>query len=207
MAATEQAAPFVDTFAPAAEEQWRQKVETALKGAPLQKLVGKTYDGFDIQPLYARAAGKPRAFRAAGDWAVTARLDHPDAAAANELALDRSRKRRRRPACRFRRFGRRLRLRAQGRRRPRARAQGRPSRRRPARSCSTFPPNPALSSPPGSTSSPARGYDPKKLDISFGLDPIGAAVAQANAARLGDGRSEARGTGRRLSWPRALTRA
>ena len=32
MAASEQAAPFVDTFAPAAEEQWRQKVETALKG-------------------------------------------------------------------------------------------------------------------------------------------------------------------------------
>ena len=49
------------------------------KGAPLAKLVGKTYDGFDIQPLYARTAGKPRAFRAEGDWAVIARVDHTDA--------------------------------------------------------------------------------------------------------------------------------
>ncbi len=87
MAASEQAAPFVDAFPPAAEEQWRQKVETALKGAPLQKLVSKTYDGFEIHPLYARASGKPRAFRGAGDWSVVARVDHPDAAAANELAL------------------------------------------------------------------------------------------------------------------------
>lgn len=88
MASTDQAAaPFADTFTPATEEQWRVRVETALKGAPLQKLVSKTYDGFEIQPLYARATGKPRAFRAAGEWAVTARVDHPDAAQANALAL------------------------------------------------------------------------------------------------------------------------
>ncbi len=88
MASTDQAAaPFTDTFTPATEEQWRQRVETALKGAPLQKLVSKTYDGFDIQPLYGRAAGKPRAFRSEGDWSVTARVDHPDAIQANELAL------------------------------------------------------------------------------------------------------------------------
>ncbi len=35
MAATEQAAPFLDTFAPSTEEQWRQRVEVALKGTPL----------------------------------------------------------------------------------------------------------------------------------------------------------------------------
>jgi methylmalonyl-CoA mutase len=87
MAATEQAALFADTFSPATEEQWRQRVEVALKGAPLQKLVAKTYDGFDIQPLYARASGKPRAFRTVGEWAVVARVDHPDAAEANALAL------------------------------------------------------------------------------------------------------------------------
>jgi methylmalonyl-CoA mutase len=87
MAAIEQAAPFADTFSPATEEQWRQRVEIALKGAPLQKLVARTYDGFDIQPLYARAKGQPRAYRARDEWAVTARVDHPDAAAANALAL------------------------------------------------------------------------------------------------------------------------
>ncbi|WP_374545559.1 methylmalonyl-CoA mutase family protein [Rhodoblastus sp.] len=87
MAASEQAAPFVDSFAPATEELWRKKVEAALKGAPLEKLRTRTYDGFEIEPLYARAAHKPRAFRAGGDWAVTARVDHPNGAAANELAL------------------------------------------------------------------------------------------------------------------------
>ncbi len=87
MAAPDQAAPFVDAFPPAAEDVWRAKVEAALKGAPLQKLVGKTPDGFEIQPLYPRAAGKPRAFRAAGDWKIVARVDHPEARAANELAL------------------------------------------------------------------------------------------------------------------------
>ncbi len=87
MAATETATPFADVFAPASEEQWRQKVEAALKGAPFSRLISKTYDGFDIQPLYARASGKPRAFRGAGDWAVTARVDHPEGAEANKLAL------------------------------------------------------------------------------------------------------------------------
>jgi methylmalonyl-CoA mutase len=87
MAALEQAPSFVDDFKPATEEQWRRKVEAILKGAPLQKLVSKTYDGFDIEPLYARAAGKPRAFRAEGEWVVAARVDHPDASVANTLAL------------------------------------------------------------------------------------------------------------------------
>ena len=88
MASTDQAAaPFADNFSSGTEEQWRARVETALKGAPLAKLVSKTYDGFDIQPLYARAAGKPRAFRAEGEWAVVARVDHPDAVEANALAL------------------------------------------------------------------------------------------------------------------------
>ena len=88
MAASETAAPFVNNFAPTNEDVWRQKVEAALKGAPVEKLISKTYDGFEIKPLYPRAAGKPRAFRAQSDWAVTARIDHPEGAAANALALD-----------------------------------------------------------------------------------------------------------------------
>ena len=81
------AAPFVDAFPCVSEDVWRAKVEAALKGAPLKKLAGKTYDGFEIQPLYPRVSGKPRAFRAAGDWRIVARLDHPEPAAAHELAL------------------------------------------------------------------------------------------------------------------------
>ncbi len=137
MAAPDQAAPFADDFSPAAEEDWRAKVEAALKGAPLQKLVGKTYDGFDIQPLYARAGGKPRAFRA--DWRMGG--DRPRRSSrcgrSQRACPDRSRKRRQRPACRLRRFGRGLRFRPEGRRRPRPGAQERASRRRPDESCST----------------------------------------------------------------------
>jgi methylmalonyl-CoA mutase len=87
MAASEPAAPFADTFSPSTDAQWRQRVEVALKGAPLQKLISKTYDGFDIQPLYPRAAGQPRAFRAEGEWIAIARVDHPDSGAANAQAL------------------------------------------------------------------------------------------------------------------------
>jgi methylmalonyl-CoA mutase len=87
MAAPTPAAPFVDAFPSAAEDVWRAKVEAALKGAPLRKLVGKTYDSFEVQPLYPRVAGRPRAYRATGEWSVVARVDHPDAVAANGLAL------------------------------------------------------------------------------------------------------------------------
>ena len=44
-------------------------------------------DSFAIQPLYARRAG-PRVARASGPWRVLARVDHPDAALANGQALD-----------------------------------------------------------------------------------------------------------------------
>ena len=87
MAATDQAAPFTDAFTPATDEQWRKLVEAALKGAPFEKLISKTYDGFDIQPLYPRAAAVPRAFRAKNEWSVVARVDLPDAAQANGFAL------------------------------------------------------------------------------------------------------------------------
>ena len=88
MAATDQAAPFADAFTPATDEQWRKLVEAALKGAPFEKLISKTYDGFDIQPLYPRPATvAPRAFRAKNEWSVVARVDLPDAAKANAFAL------------------------------------------------------------------------------------------------------------------------
>ncbi len=60
-----------------------------LKGAPFEKLVGKTYDGLKIEPLYPRAKGvAPVAGRpAAAPWQIMQRIDHPDAVAANAQAL------------------------------------------------------------------------------------------------------------------------
>ena len=44
-------------FAPATQQDWRKLVDGVLKGAPFEKLVGKTYDGIKIEPIYSRARG------------------------------------------------------------------------------------------------------------------------------------------------------
>jgi methylmalonyl-CoA mutase len=74
-------------FAPTSEEQWRQRVAAVLKGGAFEKLVSRSDDGFDIQPIYGRRVG-PRAAGAGGPWRVIARVDHPVAAIANAQALD-----------------------------------------------------------------------------------------------------------------------
>ena len=76
-------------FAPATYEDWRKLVDGVLKGAPFEKLVGKTYDGLKIDPIYPRARGAaPIAGRgAAVPWQIMQRIDHPDAALANAQAL------------------------------------------------------------------------------------------------------------------------
>jgi methylmalonyl-CoA mutase len=77
-------------FAPASYDDWRKLVDAVLKGAPFEKLVGQTYDGLKIEPIYRRArdagpiAGRP----AAAPWQIMQRIDHPDAAQANAQALD-----------------------------------------------------------------------------------------------------------------------
>ena len=76
-------------FAPATYDDWRKLVDGVLKGAPFEKLVGKTYDGLTIQPIYQRAhdaapiPGRP----AAAPWQIMQRIDHPDATQANAQAL------------------------------------------------------------------------------------------------------------------------
>ena len=76
-------------FAPATYDDWRKLVDGVLKGAPFEKLVGKTSDGLKIDPIYPRArgaaavAGRP----AAAPWQIMQRIDHPDAAQANAQAL------------------------------------------------------------------------------------------------------------------------
>jgi methylmalonyl-CoA mutase len=76
-------------FAPATYDDWRKLVDGVLKGAPFEKLVGKTTDNLRIEPIYSRAKNAaPIAGRAqAAPWQIMQRIDHPDAAAANAQAL------------------------------------------------------------------------------------------------------------------------
>jgi methylmalonyl-CoA mutase len=82
--------PLAAEFPPATREQWLKLVQGVLKGAPFEKrLVARTYDGLAIEPLYAcAAAAQPVAARTPGAaWTISQRVDHPDPAAANALAL------------------------------------------------------------------------------------------------------------------------
>jgi methylmalonyl-CoA mutase len=76
-------------FAPATYDDWRKLVDGVLKGAPFEKLVGKTYDGLTIDPIYQRARGATAIAGRAGaaPWQIMQRIDHPDAAVANAQAL------------------------------------------------------------------------------------------------------------------------
>ena len=75
------------SFAPTSEEQWRKLVDGVLKGGAFERLVSRSDDGIAIQPIYGRQAG-PRVARASGPWRVLARVDHPDATIANAQAVD-----------------------------------------------------------------------------------------------------------------------
>jgi methylmalonyl-CoA mutase len=76
-------------FQPATYDDWRKLVDGVLKGAPFERLVGKTYDDLKIQPIYQRMHDTaPIAGRAAAaPWQIMQRIDHPDAAAANAQLL------------------------------------------------------------------------------------------------------------------------
>ena len=76
-------------FPAATYDDWRKLVDGVLKGAPFETLVSKTYDGVTIAPIYARAKGAARlpGRAAAAPWQVMQRIDHPDPAKANALAL------------------------------------------------------------------------------------------------------------------------
>ena len=75
-------------FPAATYEDWRTLVDGVLKGAPFEKLVGKTYDGIRIEPIYPRAKGaSPITGRAALPWQIMQRVDHPEPAKASAQAL------------------------------------------------------------------------------------------------------------------------
>ncbi len=81
--------PLAADFPPATRDDWRKLVDGVLKGAPFEKLVAKTYDGLKIEPIYTRAkgAGLVAGRAAAAPWQIMQRIDHPDAAKANAIAL------------------------------------------------------------------------------------------------------------------------
>jgi len=81
---------FAADFPRASRDDWRKLVDGVLKGASFEKLVGKTYDGLKIEPIYSRASGAvPVIGRAAASpWWIMQRIDLPDTARANAIALD-----------------------------------------------------------------------------------------------------------------------
>lgn len=89
MTTTKEDLTLAADFAPATYDDWRKLVDGVLKGAPFEKLVGKTSDGLKIDPIYRRAQGAaPVVGRAAAaPWQILQRVDHPDAAQANAQAL------------------------------------------------------------------------------------------------------------------------
>ncbi len=81
--------PLAADFPPATRDDWRKLVDAVLKGAPFERLLSKTYDGITIEPLAERRSdARPVGARlGAAAWEVMARIDHPDPALANEIAL------------------------------------------------------------------------------------------------------------------------
>ena len=80
---------FAADFAPASYDDWRKLVDGVLKGAPFERLIGKTYDGLKVEPIYRRAqdAAAIASRTATAPWQIMQRIDHPDAAMANAQAL------------------------------------------------------------------------------------------------------------------------
>ena len=75
-------------FPAPSQEAWRAQVDKALKGASFDRLISRTLDGLDIQPLYARACDgrAPLARAQAQGWRALTRLDHADPHDAAEQA-------------------------------------------------------------------------------------------------------------------------
>ncbi|MGQ3672522.1 methylmalonyl-CoA mutase family protein [Xanthobacter sp. TB0136] len=83
--------PFATGLAPVSREDWLKMVEGVLKGAAYdKKLVTPTYEGLALDALPPRKAHAPiLAGREAGaPWIISTRVDQPEAAAANEQALE-----------------------------------------------------------------------------------------------------------------------
>lgn len=79
-----------DTFPEATHSTWRELAEKALKGRDFEKrLVAKSRDGLLLQPVYPEATAGAASQRQHPDrpWTLSQRVDHPDPTAAAEQAL------------------------------------------------------------------------------------------------------------------------
>ncbi len=89
--------PLASDFPAPDEATWLRLVDKTLDGQAFDKrLVSRTYEGMNIQPLYTSASGVPSAADAARAlpavdpdraWDLRVLVDHPDPATANALAL------------------------------------------------------------------------------------------------------------------------
>ncbi len=94
-----------DDFPPASYEQWRAQVEDDLKGVAFEKLITRSYEGIDVQPLYTRdhvgqrddlgLPGLPPFVRSSSPfgaattgWDLRQEHAHPDLAVTNRAILD-----------------------------------------------------------------------------------------------------------------------
>jgi len=76
-------------FPGASREDWLRRVESVLKGQPFTRLVGKTPDGIEIQPLYERRQARPIAgTTAAARWRACQRIDLPKPGDAARQAME-----------------------------------------------------------------------------------------------------------------------
>ncbi len=90
---------LTNDFPPATRDEWLRRVEGVLKGADFKrKLVGRTYDGIDIQPLYEKAEDAQPVIR--GETGAVAHLPaaRPSGSRHRERAGARRSRRRRRCA-------------------------------------------------------------------------------------------------------------
>ncbi len=71
------------------EAVWRALAEKALGGRSVESLASLTAEGLRIEPLSPRCRTDPPAAlrQSEGSWQIAQRVDHPDAAEANRLAL------------------------------------------------------------------------------------------------------------------------
>ncbi|MFY0615736.1 MAG: methylmalonyl-CoA mutase small subunit [Hyphomicrobiaceae bacterium] len=91
MTASEPNLPLSQGFDGRDEAAWRTAIDRVLKGGDFAKrLVSKTADGIALQPLYMQAGDKAPvvSVHAGRPWHLAQRVDHPDAQAANKLALE-----------------------------------------------------------------------------------------------------------------------
>jgi methylmalonyl-CoA mutase len=175
--------PVLSEFAPSSREDWMMRVEPVLKGEDFAKrLISLTDDGIRIDPVYQQETGSRSGRVIQMPWAVVQRCDYPDTSRANAQAIDDLENGANGLAVIFQEAAS---AHGFGVAAPDAAALGRilkdvrldlislrfesgPHGRRVAEAFARW----IINEP----------YDPERLDLSFGLDPIGALAAGGQLA-------------------------